>query len=384
MKYKHVVLYLCTLAFFVTMNGRLAISPVVPEITAEFDISNTVIGAALTGMWLTYALVQFPSGILADRFGERAIILLSIGGTGFMTLVLIISPSISLFFVSTILIGAAAGLHYSVATTLLTHTFTNLGTAIGIHNAGGPAAGLVTPIIVSWIGIRYGWRPAIGTTAIIAFTIFILFLRGIEPTEPRNPNNSVFEYLDIGYIYRILYRKQIIFTTIIAIISDFTWQALASFLPTFLIQYRGYSTTIAGTLFAAYFVFQGVLQVLVGAIADRIGRDFAILICMGSGIIGFILLIGVSGFSAVVAGIIFLGLSMGWGAAVFPRFMDHLSSTEQNIGFGLVRSVYLIIAASGSLVVGLLADTFGWGFSFGFLSFLLLFVIFMIIYGYIR
>ncbi|MFC6728619.1 MFS transporter, partial [Natronoarchaeum mannanilyticum] len=173
-RYRDTVLALCTLAFFVTMVGRLAISPVVPDLTAEFGVSNGLIGLALTGMWMTYALAQFPSGLLADRYGERIVVLASIAGTGATSLLIVSAPQFAVFVLGTVLLGAAAGLHYSVATTLLTRTYDDIGTAVGLHNAGAPAAGLLTPIVVSWIAVRHGWRPAVGITVVVAIPALAL------------------------------------------------------------------------------------------------------------------------------------------------------------------------------------------------------------------
>jgi len=78
-----------------------------------------------------------------------------------------------------------------------------------------------------------------------------------------------------------------------------------------------------------------------------------------------------TGLPAIVAGIALLGLGMGWSAAVFPRFLDNLSAAEQSSGFGLIQTAYMVVAAAGSVVVGVLADAFGWGVSFGFLAVLL-------------
>jgi len=68
---------------------------------------------------------------------------------------------------------------------------------------------------------------------------------------------------------------------------------------------------------------------------------------------------------------VLLGIGLGWGAALLPRFMDHLSAAERGAGFGLVRTVYGVVGALGSVVTGTLADLFGWGVSFGFLAVLL-------------
>ncbi|WP_459891110.1 MFS transporter [Halostagnicola bangensis] len=370
-QYRDTVLAVCTLALFVTVFGRLAISPVVPDIAAEFEISNTLIGISLTCMWLAYALTQFPSGILADRYGERLIILISVAGTGLTTLIIVVAPVFSVFVLGTILLGGVAGLHYSVATTLLTRIYDDIGTAIGIHNSGAPLAGLATPVIISWIAVRYGWRPAIFSTAIVAFLVFGLALWKIRPIEPSNPDQSMRKQVQLEQILGLLSRPPVVFTGTIAIIVEFVWQAVASFLPAFLVQQHGFSTTFAAVLFGLYFLSQGVLQVGVGAIADRFGRDIAIGICMTSAIAGLLLLIQGSGAWLMILGALLLGLGMAWGAGVFPRLMDRLTQDERGFGFGLFRTVYMTIAASGSVVVGLLADLFSWTVSFGFLTVLL-------------
>ena len=115
-----------------------------------------MIGLALTGMWFAYSITQFPSGLLANRYDETAIILASVAGTDISTILVAILPPFSVFFLGMVLIGLTTGLHYTVGIALLTRTFDNVGTAVGIHNSGAPVAGLLTPIAVSWIASSYG------------------------------------------------------------------------------------------------------------------------------------------------------------------------------------------------------------------------------------
>ncbi len=84
------------------MVARLVISPVVPDLVDAFDVTNTAVGLALTGMWLTYALAQFPSGVFGDRVGERTVILTAIGLTAVASLLLAASPSFPFFVLFTI------------------------------------------------------------------------------------------------------------------------------------------------------------------------------------------------------------------------------------------------------------------------------------------
>ena len=382
-RYKDTVLALCTLAFFATMVARLAISPVVPDIVADFDVSNTVIGIALTGLWMSYFLAQFPSGVLADRFGERSIILVAVGGTAVSSVLIALSPFFGLFVLSTILLGLTAGLHYSVATALLSRTYDDIGTAIGLHSFGGPLAGLIAPVMVAWIAVAYGWRPAVAVGAAVAVPVFIVFAWRVRPTEPRRPAQPMTDQFELSAVRELLGRPPITFTVALAVACEFVWQATASFLPAFLIGHHGLSTTLAATLFGTYFIVHGVVQIGVGRVSDRFGRDPATVGCMLFGLAGYSTLVLAASLPVLIVGILLTAVGMSWVSAVLPRFIDHLSVAERGSGFGLVRTVYGMLGAMGSVGVGFFADVFDWGVSFGLLLVPLTFVLCALVANYV-
>lgn len=367
-QYRHTVLALCMLAFFVTYFARLAISPVVPFIVDDFSVSNTAIGAALSGMWLAYGISQFPSGILADRYGERRVILVAVGGTTAMSLLLAFAPMYPLFVLVAVLLGLAAGLHYAVATTLLARTFDDLGTAIGLHSAGGPLAGLTAPVAAAWVGVRYGWRPAVALAAVVGVPVFIMFLRGVRPTEPRRPDQPMRDRLRLEPLVELLSRPEILLPLFIAMTATYVVQGIMSFLPTFLVAFREYSPGAAAAVFSAFFVVRAIAQVVIGRVSDRFGRDSAIGAAMGAGAIGVAGFVGVPGFAGIAIGVLCAGFGSSFFSAIDPRFMDALGDAERGAGFGLVRTAYTVIGSTGSLGVGLAADLFGWAVSFTILA----------------
>lgn len=370
-QYRHVVLLLCMLAFFVTYFARLAISPVVPFVTEDFGISNTLIGVALTGMWLAYGLAQFPSGILADRYGEKLIILIAIGGTSVMSLLLALAPIYSVFVLASVLLGAVAGLHYTVATALLARIFDDIGGAIGVHQIGGPLAGLTAPVVAAWVGVRYGWRPAVALTALVGLPIFVLFVWRIRPTEPRTPDRPMRESLQLTELVGLLSRPTIAFPLLVAIAGTYVAQGLLSFFPAFLVSFHGYTPTAAGVAFSAFFVIRALSQLLLGRASDVYGRDVAIAGSMLAGVVGLPLLVLQPGLLGMAVAITLVSVSSSFFSAIDPRFMDALEAEERGSGFGLVRTAYTVIGAAGSLGVGLTADLFGWAVAFGTLAVLL-------------
>ncbi|MDG5761663.1 MFS transporter [Natronococcus sp. A-GB1] len=369
--YRSTVLTLCTLAFFATMVARLVISPVIPAIETEFGVSSSVTGLALTGLWMSYSLSQFPSGILADRYGEREVILTSISFTAVVGGLLALSPSIWIFFVLTLLLGAVAGLHYSVATTLLTKQFENIGLAIGIHSSGAPLAGLLTPVAAAAVASWMGWRYSIALTTLVAVPVSVAFTWKVRKVRPERPNQPVRERVAFEPIKRLLLRPQIAFTALLAICFEFVWQATASFLPAFLIAHHDYSIGLASVLFSAYFVVQGITQPIIGSSSDRFGREVVAAACALLGIFGYGLLIVSSEMVLIGIAILLIGTSMSWGAAILPRFMDYLSDDERGTGFGLVRTTYMIVSATGSAVVGTVATISSWGIAFSLFLLLL-------------
>ena len=358
--YKGAVLGACTLAFFATMAARLVISPVVPLMGEAFAVSNGALGLALSGMWAAYAAAQFPSGLLADRFGERRVILVAVGGTAAASALLAGAPTYGVVLVGAVILGGVAGLHYSVATTLLTRRLPNTGAAIGIHTAGAPVAGFLIPAAAGIVGAWFGWRWAVALGALIALPAALLFARVVRPTPPARPDESMWSRVRGRGLLRILVRPAIAVPLGLSAVGAFVWQATASFLPTFLVVYHGYSDPAAGALFSIYFAVQGVVQPVLGGMSDRVGRYPAVAVVLGLGIVGYALLLVGSGLWVIVAAIAGAGIAMSWGAALLPVFMDHLAPAERSVGFGLIRTTYMVMGASGSVVTGLVADGWGW------------------------
>ncbi|MFC7157108.1 MFS transporter [Halomarina halobia] len=372
-RYRDTVLLLCMFAFFVTYFARLVVSPVVPFIVDDFVVSNTQIGIALSGMWIAYGVTQFPSGVLAERYGEKRVIAIALGGTAIVSLLTAMAPLFVVFAACVVLLGGVAGLHYSVATTLLSRTYDDIGTALGLHSFGAPLAGLLAPVTASWVGVRFGWRPAVALASLVAVPTLALFSWRVRATEPRHPGRPMRERFAVAPLVGYLSRPPITFTIAIAIIATFAVNGIVAFLPTFLVEHRAYSPTLAGVVFSAYFVVRGGTQIGVGVLSDRIGRDFAIATCLFSGAGGLALFVAGPGLVAVAAAVLLFGVGSSFFASLEPRFMDVLSDAERGAGFGLVRTIYLAVGSTGSFGASLLADLFGWGVSFGVLAVLCLF-----------
>lgn len=354
------VLIVCAFAFFTVMTGRIIVSPVVPNITQAFQVSNAVIGVALTAMWAAYALAQFPSGVLGDSYGERSVIVVSMALIVTSVALLAISPTFALFVVALVLLGASCGLYYTVATSLLAKLYRNTGRAIGIHAAGGQIGGIVAPVAISFVAVRYGWRWGVGFGILVGVPVLLAALRVLPRTSDGADDELLTERFTPGEIRRALTRPAIASLTLISIFGWFGFQATLSFLPTFLVRYHDVSVGMAGILFSVFFGAVAVSMVTAGDLSDRFGRTRLLFVVFATGAASTIVLVTWGSFVAIVAGVVLLGVGMSWLIPMEAWIMDIVVDEERGTVFGLVRTVFMVFGALGSSVVGTVADVMGW------------------------
>lgn len=152
----------------------------------------------------------------------------------------------------------------------------------------------------------------------------------------------------------------------------FVWQTIYSFFSTFLVEHWNLSQEPASVMFGGIFAGTVITLPVIGRLSDELGRDALLAGAFVALADGLILLVVGERFPVAVVACGLVALGMGFPGALNSRFMDHLSPDERGQGFGLVRSVNLLIGSAGSTVMGVVADAMGWAVAFGLLPVLLL------------
>ena len=364
---QHTLLSICVGSYFGVRFTQVVVGPVVPAVVSTFDVSRGALGTALTGMWVAYALSQLPSGVLADRFGERRVVLVALATVAGATLGLAGSPAFLAFGAALVLLGVGAGIYYNPATALLAREFGAVGRAVGTHRIGGQVAGVAAPLVAAAVGVEYGWRATVLVGAPVAGLAALLALRFVAPPPPARPTASVRDLFDPGDLAALLARPHTRYTTFVATLVEFVGLATMAFLPALLVGHHGLGSRPANLLFAVLFAATALFQPFAGWLSDRLGRDETLTLQAAAGVLGYAGLAAGSRLLAVPA-VLFAAVSMSATPVVQSRMIDGLSEADQGAGFGLFRTVYLLIGASGTAAVGTAADVAGWAAAFGLLA----------------
>ena len=162
-----------------------------PLYMARRGLSVEVVGLVLTVQGFTYALVQIPTGRLADRFGPEWIVLPAIGGRALIATLLPIFQvqSSAGFLIAGALYGFAGGMIPVTFTTLVSRMVRQekYTTAMGIYNSSGDLGFFIGPLlggVAALLGIRAAFLlclPLGTASALIALTGIAAAERSQEP-----------------------------------------------------------------------------------------------------------------------------------------------------------------------------------------------------------
>jgi predicted MFS family arabinose efflux permease len=352
--------FLLTIAFgwFITLGARFLLPAILPQIKATFGIDNSTAGFAITIVWLGYGLMQFPAGILVDRFDERRILTLSLVLAGASLGLIGVAPVFGVFVASAGLFGLATGLFGTSRGIALSEYFPDRpGRAFGITLAAGSIGSAAFPLFGSVATESVGWRIAVALSAPLFGLTALSTMRNVpgraaEPAPPSDePTVGVAEALRAG-----LSNSTVVVGILGMMMMLFTYQALTAFLPTYLIQEKALSQWLANAMFGLLFVAAAAFQIGLSSAADRFGTRPVILLISGVGVVTLAALPLVGGVVPLFVLIVVMSSRLAavpvMNQYIIAALPDHATGTT----WGLLRSVLFVVGSTGSTVVGVLSD----------------------------
>jgi MFS transporter, ACS family, glucarate transporter len=153
---------------------RVNISIAGQSIAKEFHLSNLQLGWIFSAFVLGYALFQAPGGWLADRAGPRLILALGVLWWGiFTSLITVFTPQVFhlvVFLIATrFLLGIGEAVIYPASNCVVAAWIPSAerGLANGIIFAGVGCGAAITPPLIAYLLIHYGWRWSFWVSAVL-------------------------------------------------------------------------------------------------------------------------------------------------------------------------------------------------------------------------
>ncbi|MGH9752614.1 MAG: MFS transporter [Blastocatellia bacterium] len=222
-KIKHLRWHICALLFFAaTINyiDRQVIGILKPTLVAEFGWQDERIYAAIVfSFQLAYAIGLLLAGRVMDKFGTRlgftlAVVVWSVAAIGhavadwfpWMKLptlnldattgfsIVMLSGAAAGFALMRFLLGLGEAGNFPASIKTVAEWFPKKERALatGIFNSGTNVGALVTPLVVPWITLQWGWQWAFIATGLTGF-LWIIWWGKLYSEPEKHPRLSAAE-----------------------------------------------------------------------------------------------------------------------------------------------------------------------------------------------
>ena len=379
----------------VSYLDRVNISIAGGSIAESYHLSDVQLGKVFSAMLVGYALFQTVGGRLADRFGPRLVLAGGVAWWGIFTALTALVPAniadaVFVFVAVRFLLGAGEAVIYPSANQFVARWIPTpeRGMANGWIFAGVGAGAGLTPLIITYIMVHYGWRSSFWVCSMIGFAAgAVWFLTARDtPAEHAGVSASELELIRSGLTQaevskaskalvpwgRVLQSKEVWAITLSYFCYGYVAWIFFSWFYRYLAKVRGLDLKASAFYTMLPFLAMLVCCLLGGAINDRltkwqgprVGR--CALAAIAIAVAGIFIALGSQVHSARLASVV---LAVGAGAlylsqSSFWSVTADIAGTSSGSVSGFMNMGNQMGAALTTFLTPWIAGRFGWTTSF--------------------
>lgn len=169
------LLFLATVINYV---DRQTLSVVAPALTKELNLTNTEYSNILTAFLLPYTIMYIFSGILCDKWGTRRSLAVFMAWWSAANALHSLARGAFSLGAFRFLLGMGESGNFMAAEKAISEWFPPRERAFanGLVNAAAATGAIISPPLITWITLQYGWRAAFVLTGALGFVWMIGWL----------------------------------------------------------------------------------------------------------------------------------------------------------------------------------------------------------------
>jgi sugar phosphate permease len=343
----------------------IGLAVIAPALQDEYGLSIGEVGLLLAAPWIGATLTLLPWGIAADRFGERAVLALGLGGSALALAAAAYAQTFEDLVGLLVVAGAAGSSVQSASGRAVMHWFGSdeRGLALGIRQTSIPLGGLIAALTLPVITKEGGTEAAflyLAAASAAGALVGAIVLRGrgrgdVDVVEA----DSVARTLRDGRLWRVCFGSSIYLYAQVALIG---------FGVLFLHDQHHLSEQEAALVFAASQVFAAALRIGLGRWSDRLGLRVVPLRRVGLAIAASLLVTAllVDGPLWLLVPVLAIagGLSMAWNGLAFTTAAELAGAARSGAAIGFQQTVLSAIGIAAPVLFAATVSRESWAFAF--------------------
>jgi len=344
-------------AWGILVGVRMVYPVIIPHLQSSYGFSLTISGLLVSSLWFFGSIGQLPGGVLADKYNERTLLVVSIGTVSVALSAVALSTSLAVLFLATAVWGLGHSLYPIARITLLSDLYSDrLGSALGVTMAVGDSGQTILPPIASFLAATIAWQAGLGVAVPFLLVIGVVLFVVLPVQRTPDTGSSDDHLAQMRGILRQLKDPDLGAMTLILFLYLFIWQSFTAFFPTYLTTIKGIPTSTASLMFGFFFAVGILAKPLGGAAYDAFGMRWSLIGVLSPAFFGFILLTVVDGVLSLFVVTAFISIMLGSGAITQSYLADSFSAELQGTGLGVIRTLTATLGAGGPIVFGAVAD----------------------------
>lgn len=291
------------LALTVLAIMNSAYSFVLGSIKGELLLSYTESGALMSAYFTGYMVGQIPWGLLADRYGSRRVMAVSVFGVSVATVLFGFGTDFLSLAVTRFLAGLLGAGVFVPSVRLIAGWYEarERGTALGLLNVGGSIGLIVVTWVSPLLAMSYGWRLSIliqGMTGVGSSLLIWLFLS--DGVKGRGISGSA--------VLSALRQRSFWVLAVAQFIRLGSYYTFLAWLPLLLREDYGLDVLLVGTAMSLFNLAGMVSNPAGGLLTDVVGEKKVLMGCF------LLLAVNVYTFTILPGGTVILMASfiLGW------------------------------------------------------------------------
>ncbi len=335
-----------------------------PVWAGEFRLSLWQVGFIRTAYTGGMAAFQIPAGLLAERFGERRLLMLgtlvtactfiavAAAGDGFLPLLLLLTLG-----------GLGSGVQHPLSSSVVAKAYEDgpRRAALGTYNFAGDIGKVSSAALIGLVAAIAGWRVAAsgyGLVGIAAAVILVVVLASLDagsaPERARAATGG--DVAPAGWGIRDPRGFQAL--SAIGMIDNSTRSGLLTFLP-FVLVAKGLSVAGVGGALALVFAGGAMGKFVCGVVAERVGIIRTVVLTEAATSVAIVAILAVPLPVAMLL-LVPLGVALnGTSSVLYATVADLVTAERRSRAYGLYYTLTIAASAAGPTLYGFVGDAVG-------------------------
>lgn len=332
-----------------------------PLWAADFQLTLTGVGVLKAVYTAGMALSQIPAGILAERLGERRLLVVGTAVTALGYLGVAMAGRGMLSLAAFLLVGGlGSGVQHPLASSLVSRAYETgpRRAALGTYNFAGDIGKIAVPAAVALTASLVGWHTASGVYAVLGLVGAVVIALALRRVGAGGADAAAHEVAASAGGWGIRDLRGFQALSAVGMIDTATRTALLTFLP-FLLLGKGLSVAGMGLALAVLFAGGAAGKFVCGLVAERVGIVRTVILTEVATACG-IAVVALGPLTLALAVLLPLGIALnGTSSALYATVADLVLPERRARAYGLYYTLVVAASAAAPLVYGALGDAVG-------------------------